>query len=347
MVQLWVRLSGDLGTIESILGWRRTISLCLLLIRLNNGRLLTQELSHLRPLSILPNRWLHRFIAATRSDGVSRVGWLVVFLLGDVGWAFWCSYSNSTRNILSLGQPILRFKVILDSLVLILEHGFHQSLSKSSVGRSIPNWTNRGPLILSRLARLPWKLSRYLTGGPFTIWRHSSGRAFPLTWCPGWDFSAKGFVVEYFFLEVGIHISRTTLAMETSIDSRRNIPWRFPWLTILSLSTLCSKMFVEFVVDVLLEELFKLLLMGLHRNWLVTQLLLHHHLLLDILALSYLELRSMNSILLLILGTDWNRDLIFHRCGRLLLIKVIYLHIFRILNLLIVVLENKVSEFCS
>ena len=104
-------------------------------------------------------------------------------------------------------------------------------------------------------------------------------------------------------------------------------------------------MLIKFIVNILLEELFELLLVGLYLHGHIT-FLLHEHLLLDIGSLSYLKLRRVNGILI-ILCADWVRDLVFYCAGRLLLIKVIYFYIFRVLNLLIIVFENKITEFCT
>lgn len=102
-------------------------------------------------------------------------------------------------------------------------------------------------------------------------------------------------------------------------------------------------MLIKFVVDILLKIFFKLLLLSLYLHSRNT-FLRYIHLLID-LCLSNLKLRRMNSIL--VLCTDWDQELVFDGSGCLLLIKIIYFDVFRVLNLLIIIFENKVSEFCS
>jgi len=104
-------------------------------------------------------------------------------------------------------------------------------------------------------------------------------------------------------------------------------------------------MLIKFIVYILLEELLELLLVGLYLHGHIT-FLLHEHLLLDIGSLSYLKLWRVNSILIN-LCADWDRDLVFNCTRRLLLVEVINFYVFRVLNLLIIIFENKITKFCT
>ena len=137
----WLGMSGDLSAVKCVFRWRRTkgITLSLLLVT-NNIRiffntsiflthwrmLLTQELIHLWPLCIFSDWRSNRGrISFTYCDGIPWIWRGVLPLLSYGSGAFGRSYTNSSRNILCLSQFINGPKVVLHSLVLVFEHGFH------------------------------------------------------------------------------------------------------------------------------------------------------------------------------------------------------------------------------
>ena len=137
----WLGLSGNLSAVKCVFRrWRtKSITLSLLLVTnnirsffntsifLTNWRMLfTQELIHLWPLRIFPDWWSYRGrISFTYSDGIPWIWRSVLPLLSYGSRAFGRSYTNSSRNILCLSQFINGPKVVLHSLVLVFEHGFH------------------------------------------------------------------------------------------------------------------------------------------------------------------------------------------------------------------------------